>query len=546
MLSSTDVLVVGAGPVGLLLACELRRQGVNALLVERQPAPSYFCKALGVTPRTLEIFEDLGMAEEAIDAGVWLTGQTSFANGVETASQDLAVSGLPYGFLALPQYDTERILEACLRRHGGTVERGFTLTAFAQGTDDVQACFVDGTGAEHRVSCRWLVGCDGAHSVVRKGLGLAFEGDKYSMTFMLGDVDVGWDLPRGRVYRFAQVEDGQLTNLLVAVPVRGSPRRYRLSTAVPETTGEGVVELGAEAQDAPTLERLAAVAAPMLPAGTRLSDLRWSSTYRISHRIVPRYAMGRVFLAGDAAHIHPPIGGQGMNTGLQDAHNLAWKLVLAARGLAAPGLLESYSAERQPVGREVVEQTSRAMDDAIANRPVSQDPLARESQLFVHYRTSPLVRDDMPAGAEADAEAPRPGDRAPDADGLRRPFVARPIRLRDRLGRGRHLLLAYADAGTAGSDYAAFADLLDALRGRLGDLAAGVVLLAPDARPVDLERIPFLSDAGDAFRRAYGARPGMVWLLRPDGHIGWRCDRPDSAGLLRFLDRIVSVPAAAV
>jgi hypothetical protein len=359
------------------------------------------------------------------------------------------------------------------------------------------------------------------------------------MTFMLGDVEVDWELPRGRSYRLARVEDGQLTNLVVAVPICGSPRRYRLSTAVPETTGEGVVELGAEAQDAPTLERLAAVVAPMLPPGARLSNLRWSSTYRISHRIVPRYSVGRVLLAGDAAHIHPPIGGQGMNTGLQDAHNLAWKLVLAARGRAAAALLEAYSAERLPVGRDVVEQTSRAMDEAIANRPVFQDASARESQLFIHYRSSPLVHDDVADGSATGAPGtPRAGDRAPEADGLRRPFVARPIRLRERLGRGRHVLLGYADATAAAPEFAAFADLLDALRARLGDLAAGTVLLAPGARPLDLERGALLSDAGDAFRRAYGARPGMVWLVRPDGHIGWRSDRPDPARLARFLDRI--------
>jgi 2-polyprenyl-6-methoxyphenol hydroxylase-like FAD-dependent oxidoreductase len=203
---------------------------------------------------------------------------------------------------------------------------------------------------------------------VRRTLGLDFPGDSYALTFVLGDVEVDWHLPRGYAFWFHQLVDGELRNMMVAVPVHGSWRRYRLSTAVPDEEGAA-----GDRETTPTLARLTEIATPMLPAGVRLSNLRWSSCYRISHRIVPRYSIGPVFLAGDAAHIHPPIGGQGMNTGLQDAHNLAWKLVLAARGWAAPGLLDSYSAERHPVGMEVVGQTSRAMDDAIANRPVLQD-----------------------------------------------------------------------------------------------------------------------------------------------------------------------------
>jgi 2-polyprenyl-6-methoxyphenol hydroxylase-like FAD-dependent oxidoreductase len=295
MQSSTDVLVVGAGPVGLLLACELQRQGIDHLLIERQREPAYFCKALGVTPRTLEILGDFGVVEDAIDAGVWLTGVTIFDNGVERASQDLRTEEFPYGFLALPQYDTERILASCLRRSGGHAQRGSTLVSFVEKADGVEARIADAErgGATRTVSCRWLVGCDGAHSTVRKGLGLAFEGGKYPMTFMLGDVEVEWTLPRGRSYRFHRIEDGQLTNALVAVPIRGSPRRYRLSTAAPETImvdspAAEAAGIGEEATQAPTLDRLAEVALPMLPPGARLSALRWSSTYRISHRIVPR------------------------------------------------------------------------------------------------------------------------------------------------------------------------------------------------------------------------------------------------------------------
>ena len=541
MQSSTDVLVAGAGPVGLLLACELQRQGVDHMLIDLRPEPSYFCKALGVTPRTLEIFEDLGVVEDAIDAGLWLQGMSTFTNGVESGSLDRLAENLPYGFLALPQYETERILEQCLERHGGAVRRGLALQSFKSGTQGVEAQVADTTGMIRTVSCRWLVGCDGARSTVRKGLELPFEGDSYPMTFMLGDVEMDWDLPRGRSYRFQWVEDGQLTNVVVAVPVHGSTRRYRLSTAVPETIGQDV-HVGAEASEAPTLERLAEAVAPLLPPDARLSTLHWSSTYRISHRIVHRYAVGPMFVAGDAAHIHPPIGGQGMNTGLQDAHNLAWKLVLAARGLAAGELLESYSAERQPVGQDVVRQTSRAMDDAMANRPILQNPAARESQLFISYRSSALVKDDLTDGI-ANRSVPCAGDRSPDANGLTRSFVAHPIRLRERLGRGRHVLVGYVDGKSADAVYSGFADLLEALQRRVADLGSGFAIVAPDTYLVDQERIPLLTDAGGDFVRAYGARGGMVWLVRPDGHIGWRCDRPDVGKLSNYLDRFLVAPA---
>jgi 2-polyprenyl-6-methoxyphenol hydroxylase-like FAD-dependent oxidoreductase len=537
MRTSTDVLVVGAGPVGLLLACELQRQGVDYLLAERSPQRSYFCKALGVTPRTLELFEALDIAEEAIDCGVWLTGWTIFENGVESGSRDLSWEGLPFGFLALPQYDTERILEACLKRHGGVVSRGVALTDFAEEGDRIKARVRDATGATHSIECDWLVGCDGARSTVRKGLKLKFEGDKYPIGFALGDVELDWDRPRGPAYRFTQTVEGQMRNGMVAVPVRGSARRYRLSMGYPEPRAEESLEdIGAEVNTPPSLEELAAIAGPMLPPDTHLSNLRWSSFYRISHRIVPIYSIGKVFLAGDAAHIHPPIGGLGMNTGLQDAHNLSWKLALVAHRAVGPGLLESYSAERHPVGLDVVEETSRAMDEAVSTGWRRPSAAGRESQLLIHYRSSGWVQDDVPTDQD-NSEAPRAGDRAPDAFGLGRPFVAHRSRLRERLERGNHVLIGYFSGKNTESDQRVFADLLSMIRRGLDRSAAGMAILDPKSHFVDGELIPAILDCDGSFHQIYLARSGMVWLIRPDGHIAWRCDRADPDRLALFLDR---------
>ncbi|MFD2032369.1 FAD-dependent monooxygenase [Ancylobacter dichloromethanicus] len=222
----------------------------------------------------------------------------------------------------------------------------------------------------------------GGRSAVRSGLELSLEGGQFPQTFVLADLEIDWNLPRGRFYRFNLSAGGERpATTLVAVPVAGSVRRYRLSTVLPDAllhTGEG------ERPTPPSFDEICAFMTPLLPEGTRLDTMHWSSVYRVNHLIVSSYAKGRGFLAGDAAHMHPPVGGQGLNTGLQDAYNLAWKLALAQRGRASAGLLESYSSERRAVGLDLVENTSRALNETLAQR--SPLPGMRETQLLVTYR----------------------------------------------------------------------------------------------------------------------------------------------------------------
>lgn len=538
MKTATDVLIAGGGPVGLLLAMELSRDGVDVLLIDRLKKRSFFCKALGVTPRTLEIFDDIGIAQDAIDSGVWLQGLSAFNDGVPGPSMDVPTD-LPFGSLSLAQFDTERLLEACLHRCGGSVSYGHTLSGFEARTDGVRAQVQGPDGETRGVGCRWLVGCDGAHSKVRATLGLDFAGGQYPQTFVLADLEVDWDLPRGRMYRFNTGKAGQPGSAaLAAVPVHGSSRRYRLSTIVPESAMNTSDDAAAEAFPA-TLEQVTALMTPLLPQGTILSSLHWSSVYRVSHRIVPAYAKGCVFLAGDAAHLHPPVGGQGMNTGLQDAHNLAWKLTLASRGLASQTLLDSYSVERHAVGLDVVENTSRALNEVLAHR--AQVPGMRETQLLVSYRGSPIVKDERADAASAPLAA---GDRVPDAGQLRRPFVGHGLRLHERLGRGRHVLL-----GFVGDDPAAvvsLAEMLSVVRATFGESADGCAI-APQGGvpPVAREDLPVLTDAEGEFAAAFAAKPGAAWLVRPDGYIGWCSAAPSTAGLQSFLKMMVQTLATS-
>jgi 2-polyprenyl-6-methoxyphenol hydroxylase-like FAD-dependent oxidoreductase len=516
MQTHPDVLIVGAGPVGLLLAAQLRRDGIEACVIDRQASRTFFCKALGVTARTLEVFDDLGIANDAIDAGIWLTGIETWQDGAPAGGMPLALpQGLPYGALSLAQFETERLLEAALQRHGGRVDYGWTLEAFSETGGEVEARLRGPQGETHTLRCRWLVGCDGARSTVRAQLNLPYEGARYPQTFALADLDVEWALPRGPMYRFSWSDPARAVSSLVAMPVRGSARRYRLSVIV--SSDELAASLAA--QETPDLDQNRALMLPALPEGTRLSNQRWSSVYRVSHRIVPSYGQGRVLIAGDAAHIHPPVGGQGMNTGLQDAHNLAWKLSLVARGLARPTLLDSYSDERRPVGLDVVEATTRAMNHVLAQQAAL--PGMRETQLLVGYRDSPLVAD---ACADLPATLPAAGDRAPDAGGLTHAFVGHPVRLHERIGRGRHTLVGYVDAQGARLDaqLAAFADADRALRAALGSASSAVLIAAPGCVPPRDESFALFTDSAGAFAAAFGAPGGTAWIIRPDGYIGWR------------------------
>ncbi|MEU3092989.1 FAD-dependent monooxygenase [Streptomyces massasporeus] len=532
----TDVLVVGAGPVGLTAAAELRRQGVTCRIIDKLPARLPYAKAVGVQPRTLEVWDRMGMVRAALEAAVPLRGQLTYADGVEQARFEMRLPPeVPYGFAALPQYDTERIIEEHLARFGTGIERGTELLGFTQDEDGVASRVVTASGAPQEVRSRFLVGCDGAHSIVRKGLGLAFEGGAFPEEYMLADVEVDWNLPEGYGVRsMHHGADGRIDDALVCIPLPGE-RRYRMSMLVPPelstkagNAAPGETAHGLEGGRAPRLEHIQAVVDRLSPEPATASALRWSSVFRISHRLVDRYSVGRVFVAGDAAHIHPPTGAQGMNTGIQDACNLAWKLAIVLDGGARPRLLDSYDAERRPVGEEVVGRTVRhataggvqtAKDDRTT-------VMLREAQLLVAYPDSPLTA--THGAGPADADCPAPGDRAPDCRGLTTSLAMTPLRLYDLLRDRGHVLVLHADSSdalTACRDTAATADrltggTLPAFVVAAGESdAAGAVHLPVGANG---RHLPVFRDEAGEFARLYGVKGAAAFLIRPDGYLSAR------------------------
>lgn len=387
----TDVLIVGAGPVGLFLANEGARRGLRSRLIETRASQSEHSKALAIFPRTLEIFDMAGVVQPFLEVANRVTSVSVIAGGRRLAHMHFAPEDTVYPFVAMvPQDVTEKLLVAELKRKGGTVEYETTFVSAEQQADHVDVT-ANRKGGAIKIKASFVVGCDGAHSSVRHVLNLPFEGAIYDASFMLADVTTNDALP-GEEMQLCPSERGP-----VAVFPMSATRRRVVATC---EHAEG---------DAPTLDFVQRVMRERGPEGMEALSLNWSAYFRIHHRQVAHLRVGRVFVAGDAAHIHSPFGGQGMNTGLQDVWNLAWKLDLAVRGFGNEQLLDSYSAERRPVIKNVIEitdwmtrvmgtpsklaETLRDVVIPMVSRlaPFQRAFVERLSELGVAYRGSPIV-----------------------------------------------------------------------------------------------------------------------------------------------------------
>ncbi|WP_277607505.1 FAD-dependent oxidoreductase [Streptomyces sp. W1SF4] len=453
---NTDVLIVGAGPAGLALAVDLARRGVRATVVERSAGLFPGSRGKGIQPRTLEVFDDLGVYEAVRAAGgpypvgmIWQDGKRVGEHAIldpdETGTADEAT---PYAEpWMVPQWRTQEILLARLTELGGEVAYGRELAGIAQDADGVTAEFAAGPP----VRARYAVAADGGRSTVRRALGIGMTGETVDPTPMLvADVRItGLDRDHWHVFPPADGANG----FLAVCPLAGT-EDFQVTAALPPSEGPADLSL-------PTLRALIA-ARSHLPADS-VTEVRWASDFRPRAAMADRFREGRIFLVGDAAHVHSPAGGQGLNTSVQDAYNLGWKLAAVLGGKAPSGLLDTYEEERLPVAAEMLGLSTR-IHRGEARRG------AATRQLGLGYRDSSLAVETRP-GLPADAL--RAGDRAPDG-------VRGGTRLFDAF-RGPHWTLLTVGTAPAAT--------------------------LPGARTVSIP--------------AYGAYGDGVFLIRPDGYVAW-------------------------
>jgi 2-polyprenyl-6-methoxyphenol hydroxylase-like FAD-dependent oxidoreductase len=497
-LSTTPmVLIVGAGPTGLTLACELARRDVSLRLIEASPRPQPGSRGKGIQPRTLEVFDDLGIVDRVI-----ANGQMSMPIRKTACDGQVTLGGaetlgdrphIPYpATLITPEWRIEEALRLRLAEFGGSAEFGTVLQSFQQSDERVSAVVVK-HGKPETITARWLVGCDGGHSVVRKHAGITFVGEtREEVRMIVADVEVD-GLDRDAWHMWSH-EAGMVT--LCPLPSINA-FQFQASIAPGQEPELSLANMQA------ILEQRSS------RTDIRLHNPEWSSLWRANIRLADRYREGRVFLAGDAAHIHSPAGGQGMNTGIQDAHNLGWKLAAVAKG-ASHGLLDSYEAERRPVAAGVLALSNARLKQAIEQKDIPTQRDASTMQLGISYRGSALAWDDRNETARL-----RAGDRAPDATKLT--TVKGERRLFDLTRGGRFTVLVFGDN------------------------------IAVDASPFDLRTLHVvgqpagldeIADSEGHLARAYGATNSTLVLIRPDGYIALISDVGDVLAVLDYLAEI--------
>jgi 2-polyprenyl-6-methoxyphenol hydroxylase-like FAD-dependent oxidoreductase len=509
------VLIVGAGPTGLLLAAELRRRGVRCRLIDEHTGPMHWDRATVIHPRSLEVFGAIGLLDRFLEAGVKQRKARIHSHGRRLGEIDLATCGSRHGFnIGLSEETTESILAEYLARNGGHVERSCRLAALQLHADGVVAT-IEGSGTEERAPFQWLIGCDGVHSVCREQSGIELEGSDINAPWAVFDATLD---PWSESYEANYVYLDELPVILTALPDRRWRVYLRPSSADSDLAGDA----------AATIRRYHPEAA--------IVDVSNPTRFHCHTKVASRFRSGRVLLAGDAAHVCSPAEGHGMNSGIQDAFNLAWKLALVVHRRCPPDVLQSYELERRPVAEQITR--SGAVAERGQTLTTSAARRARDSELVAAYADPTSRHHEVVAEAELDIDyggspiavgdantALGPGQRLPTTIRIDGPD-GRQRFLDQALGRTGHTALLVGGTGATATEVARLAALVGAsVDPTLVEVTVSAFASNPDRRCTRL-------DASGV--RLLDVEGVTLFVIRPDGHVGLRADRDHVSALNRY------------
>ena len=523
-ISNTDVLIVGAGPTGLMMACQLAINKISFRIIDKNADHTIQSRALVIQARSLEIFDQMGISDKAIEQGKIAKAIGAFFNGKKVLR--IAVNKIGKGltkfpfFLMLEQSHTESILVDFLKERGYEIERGTELKTINQNSDEVVSVLKTTDGNVETMRTKYLIGADGSHSIVREQSNIPFGGKTYEESLFVLDCKAEIDLPNDEMYlSFGKTALGgffPLTN-----------GRWRILGNIPKEL-EGKEEIAFKDIEKNFAERV--------QMNVRLYDPQWISAYRSHHRYASTFKEGRCFLAGDAAHIHSPVGAQGMNTGLQDAYNLAWKLALVLKGCAKDSLLDTYTEERISIARNLVRTTDRVFNLVTSGSiflktfrlyiiPIAlklATPFFKKLKIFqrfafktaseigINYIKSSLSQN--ASLGKFPKHAPRPGDRLPFIQF--KDETENEVNIQDKLRAKFFCLLVFSN--------------------KMPEEI--ITVIEPFKDLFSFEVIPFTKQTETLYKR-FGIRKNGYYLIRPDMYIAYRSDKYDSQHFVKYISR---------
>ncbi|BCF96306.1 oxygenase [Paraburkholderia sp. PGU19] len=551
------VLIVGAGPTGLAAAMSLARAQVPVRLIDKAQQADPHSRAIGIQARTLELLEQHRLVDRFLELGHRARTANLYSNGQRLTRLDFDPLQTRYPYLLfLDQSVTERLLTEHLATFGVQVERGVELTMFAQGSAGINATLQRADGHVETLHPSYMIAADGAHSAIRHRLGMSFAGKTFEQTFLLADIeaDTGWSDDEFHIFASG-------AGLAALFPM--GKGRHRLIADHPTMPAREPAEAASSGDPAPlasipapTLDECRLIAKSRIHYPVELSDLSWSGYFHLNSRMVEQLRAQRVFLAGDSAHVHSPAGAQGMNTGIQEAFNLGWKIARVLKGDAPDRLLDTYHLERHPIERDVLRQTSfvtqmaeadhgplkllreRVMPVLAALGPLRDAARLTVSELSIQYRRSPLTLERILDGG------PRAGERAPDAlvhvvDGPlgRAPGIGCIFDLHDPAFFSLFLLVDPPEEPGTGNGKILSLHRKPVRAADLDRFAAAVEDLLPGA--VRVWRVSDVNGegGGPSLSESFGRTRPSFYLVRPDGYVCAR-GRPgsDLNGLLRHCE----------